>query len=151
MNLPKHAPGAYSLPAYPANPPIERDGLCHVLGQRQVSRHRLPYQINLQPVTDQLAIAGQLDALANTTATQPLLHRTLPTGAVLAGITEATAAGVFDADVIAMTARRFLHAATSPPSPPPVPVPEGAPPAALVHRPAPCLGSYDQLLTGAGA
>jgi transposase len=81
-----------------------------------------------------------------------LLHRTLPTGAVLAGIGEATAAGIFEADVIAMTARRILHAATNPGSPPPVPVPAGAPPAAGVHRPAPSLSGYDQLLTaGAGA
>jgi hypothetical protein len=81
-----------------------------------------------------------------------LLHRTLPTDAVLAGIEEVTTAGVFDADVIAMTARRLLHAASSPPSPPPVTVPEGAPPAALVHRPVPSLDSYDELLAaGAGA
>lgn len=79
-----------------------------------------------------------------------LLHRTLPTHAVLAGIGEATAAGAFDADVIAMTARRLLHASASPGSPPPVPIPPGAPPAAGAHRPCPSLVGYDQLLT-AGA
>ncbi len=81
-----------------------------------------------------------------------LLHRTLPPHAVLTGIGEATAAAVFDADLIALSARRALHQGSGPASPPPVPVPAGAPPGAVVDRGAPSLATYDQLLTaGVGA
>ncbi len=74
-----------------------------------------------------------------------LLHRTLPTDAVLAGIDAALAAGRCDPDLVAVEARRYLDggraAASVPPIPATVPVDE---------RPAPTLHGYDELL-GAGA
>lgn len=79
-----------------------------------------------------------------------LLHRTLPTPAVLAAMTEAITAATFNDDVVAVTARahqaRYLH------PPAAVPLPVTAPPAAQGNRPVPSLAGYDQLLaTRAGA
>ncbi|MGK2854037.1 MAG: IS21 family transposase [Microbacteriaceae bacterium] len=79
-----------------------------------------------------------------------LLHRTLPTPAVLAAMTEAVTAATFNADVVAVTARAYQARHLDPPAP--VPLPLTAPPAAHTHRATPSLTGYDQLLTtGAGA
>lgn len=75
-----------------------------------------------------------------------LLHRTLPTGAVLAALDQTRTLGVFNADVVAVTARRAITEQTGIGATP-VPVPDGAPAGALVHRGAPSLADYDQLLT----
>jgi hypothetical protein len=75
-----------------------------------------------------------------------LLHRTLPAAAVTAGIEAALAAGSFDADLVAVEARRStqgLH------TPVPVAVSPTAGAIAAVHRPVPSLAGYDQLLKGA--
>lgn len=77
-----------------------------------------------------------------------LLHRTLPGAAVLDALDEARAAGIFNADAVAVTARRAITGQDTTGAPP-VPVPTDAPAAALVHRPAPSLAGYDQLLTPA--
>lgn len=74
-----------------------------------------------------------------------LLHRTLPHAAVLTALDQARATGVFNADAVAVTARRAITEAGTGAAP--VPVPAGAPAGALVHRPAPSLAGYDQLLT----
>jgi len=65
------------------------------------------------------------------------------------GINAALDLGNLDADLVAVQARRWQLAATSPP--PPVPLPATAGQVAAVGRPAPSLAGYDQLLTGAGA
>ena len=68
-----------------------------------------------------------------------LLHRTLPTEAVLAGIEAALTAGRCDPDVVAMEARRHLDLARGAP-----PVPASAAP--VDDRPVPTLRGYDELL-----
>ena len=73
-----------------------------------------------------------------------LLHRTMPTTAVLAGMNTAIGMGHFDPDLVAVEARRQVHATT--PTPSPVPLPVSATPAAAIGRPAPSLAGYDQLL-----
>jgi len=72
-----------------------------------------------------------------------LLHRSLPAGAVVAGMTAAMTIGSVDPDVVAVEARRSLEPADRPA----VVAPIGA---RLAHRPAPTLGRYDELLSGAG-
>jgi transposase len=75
-----------------------------------------------------------------------LLHRTLPTQAVTAGMAAATAMGNFDPDLVAVEARR----ATLDRTPlDPVTLPAIAAAVAGVERPAPSLAGYDQLLTSA--
>ena len=73
-----------------------------------------------------------------------LLHRALPAGAVIAGMTAAMRIDSVDPDVVAVEARRSLEPVGPPAS---VVVPIGA---CLVHRPAPTLAGYDELLEGAG-
>lgn len=69
-----------------------------------------------------------------------LLHRHLPADAVIAGMAAALAAGVVDAEVVAVEARRAADGQ------PGVVVPIGA--LARYDRPAPSLGGYDELLGG---
>jgi transposase len=78
-----------------------------------------------------------------------LLHRTLPTQAVLAGLDAAVAIGSFDPDLVAVEARRAMLTGVAPP--PVVVLPATANPAAATERPAPSLTGYDQLLSGTGA
>jgi transposase len=78
-----------------------------------------------------------------------LLHRTLPASAVAAGMEGALVLGNFDADLVAVQARRALLATSV--TSPPVPVPSTAPPTATTQRPAPSLTGYDQLLEEATA
>ena len=73
-----------------------------------------------------------------------LLHRTMGPAAVDAGITAALGLGRFDPDLVAVQARRAVQGVGAPA---PVPLPVGAAPAASIHRPAPSLAGYDQLLT----
>ena len=74
-----------------------------------------------------------------------LLHRTMPTTAVTAGMDAALLLGNYDPDLVAVEARRAGdHQASSPPL---VPLPPGAAPAAALIRPVPSLAGYDQLLT----
>jgi transposase len=77
-----------------------------------------------------------------------LLHRTLPAGAVVAGIDAALAAGSLDPDLVAVEARRVML--TPRPSPPLV-LPPTAGPLAAIERPVPSLTGYDQLLKEATA
>jgi len=74
-----------------------------------------------------------------------LLHRTMSTAAVEAGMSAALATGRFDPDLVAVEARRAVQATSTPAVP--VPLPTGATPAASIQRPAPSLAGYDQLLT----
>jgi transposase len=73
-----------------------------------------------------------------------LLHRTLPAAAVAAGIEAALVLGSFDADLVAVEARRSMLGTITPI---PVPVPVSAGPAAAIQRPVPSLANYDQLLS----
>lgn len=73
-----------------------------------------------------------------------LLHRSLPTRAVIAGIDTAHHIGCFDPDVVAVEARRSMI--TTIPAPTPVPLPPTATPEAAVTRALPSLAGYDQLL-----
>ncbi len=75
-----------------------------------------------------------------------LLHRTLPTAAVTVGMNAAVNMARFDADLVAVEARRAMLATTAVQ---PVRLPPTASQAATVERPAPSLTDYDQLLTGA--
>ena len=76
-----------------------------------------------------------------------LLHRTLPSHALITGMEAALAAGSVDADVVAVEARHILQTTATPP---PVPLPAAVAAAAIgVRRPAPSLAGYDQLLIGA--
>ncbi len=77
-----------------------------------------------------------------------LLHRTLPAPAVLAGMDAALAITNFDADLVAVEARRSMLTTTTPA---PVPLPATAAPVAAIGRPAPSLAGYDQLLKEATA
>jgi transposase len=69
-----------------------------------------------------------------------LLHRSLPAGAVIAGISAALGVGCVDPDVVAVEARRHVDGARLTPV---VVVPIGA---RLAMRAAPSLGAYDSLL-----
>lgn len=78
-----------------------------------------------------------------------LLHRTLPTTGIVAGIEAAVAMGRFDPDLVAVQARRLGQPAEAAPA---VVLPVTAPPAAQEHRRPPCLGAYDELAgIGVGA
>jgi transposase len=77
-----------------------------------------------------------------------LLHRTMPGTAVVAGIDAALTLGTFDPDLVAVEARRSMHA-QSPPAP--VPLPASAGVIAAIDRPPPSLAGYDQLLKEATA
>ena len=72
-----------------------------------------------------------------------LLHRTLPAAAVVAGIEAALAAHSFEADLVAVEARRSMLTASAPL---PVSLPPTAGPVAAIARPAPSLAGYDRLL-----
>ena len=76
-----------------------------------------------------------------------LLHRTMSASAIAAGMAAAVADEVFDADLVAVHARRATtgRAATTP-----IALPTTAAPAATDQRPAPSLAGYDQLLTTSG-
>jgi transposase len=78
-----------------------------------------------------------------------LLHRTLPATAIVAGMEQALVLGNFDADLVAVAARRSMLAAS--PACPPVPVPTTASQLATTQRPTPSLTQYDQLLKEATA
>ena len=73
-----------------------------------------------------------------------LLHRTLPPAAVTAGMAAAVGMGRFDADLVAVEARRAMVVAQ--PSPQPVPLPTNVTGSVSLARPAPSLAGYDQLL-----
>lgn len=73
-----------------------------------------------------------------------LLHRTLPAGAVGAGLTTALRTSRFDPDLVAVEARRHLATTTTSPAPPPT-LPAAA--QAGAERPTPTLAGYDDLLT----
>ncbi|MDP4013653.1 MAG: IS21 family transposase [Candidatus Nanopelagicales bacterium] len=77
-----------------------------------------------------------------------LLHRTMPAAAVAAGMDAALSIGNFDADLVAVEARRSMLATMTPM---PVPLPASAGPTAAIDRPAPSLAGYDQLLKEATA
>ena len=70
-----------------------------------------------------------------------LLHRTLPTEAVLAGIDAAVAAGRCDPDLVAVEARRHLDRGR-----PAAVVPDVPAAAGVDDRPVPTLDGYDDLL-----
>ncbi len=72
-----------------------------------------------------------------------LLHRTLPAAAVVAGIEGALALGSFDADLVAVEARRSMLTTITPAA---VTLPPSAGAVAAIQRPAPSLAGYDQLL-----
>jgi hypothetical protein len=80
-----------------------------------------------------------------------LLHRTMPTAAIDAGMTAALAAGRPDPDLVAVEARRHLDTHTAPAPPltaPPAPAGSVTPisAAAGFGRPTPSLAGYDTLL-----
>lgn len=75
-----------------------------------------------------------------------LLNRSLPVGDIATGITVATGLGRFDADLVAVEARRAGQAITPPPA---VVVPAHAGPAR--DRPVPGLGAYDELVGVVGS
>ena len=77
-----------------------------------------------------------------------LLHRTLPAAAVIAGVEAALTVGSFDADLVAVEARRSMLTTTHPV---PVALPPTAGAVAAIPRPAPSLAGYDQLLKEATA
>jgi len=74
-----------------------------------------------------------------------LLHRTLPTEAVLAGIDAAVAAGRCDPDLVAVEARRHLDSGR-----PAAVVPDVPAAAGVDDRPVPTLDGYDDLLQAGG-
>jgi transposase len=71
-----------------------------------------------------------------------LLHRRLPTQAVLAAMATAVGLGRCEADLVAVEARRHLE-----PTRPAAAAGEGVSGTGEHHRPAPSLGGYDSLLT----
>ncbi len=77
-----------------------------------------------------------------------LLHRTLPAAAVAAGIEAALTVGTFDADLVAVEARRSMITQIAPV---PVVLPPTAGAIAAIPRPTPSLAGYDQLLKEATA
>lgn len=76
-----------------------------------------------------------------------LLHRTLPAAAVIAAMEAAVAAGRYNPDILAVTARAHT---TSTRTAAPIPLPPNITDASAT-RPVPCLAGYDQLLEGAMA
>lgn len=77
-----------------------------------------------------------------------LLHRTQRAAGIIAGMDAAVTMGRYEADLVAVEARRQAQA----PAPAPVVLPTSAPPAVLAdRRPAPSLAVYDTLLAGEGA
>jgi transposase len=74
-----------------------------------------------------------------------LLHRTMGRTELAAGMDAALRIGRFEADLVAVEARRATHAAAAT-AVVAVPVPATAPTAAAVGRAAPSLGGYDDLL-----
>ena len=77
-----------------------------------------------------------------------LLHRTLPAAALTEAMTTCTAAGQYDLDIVAVTARHTIaQAAAGANRAAPVPLPPHAPGAAGATRKAPNLAGYDDLLT----
>jgi hypothetical protein len=72
-----------------------------------------------------------------------LLHRTLPAAAVIAGIEGALVLGSFDADLVAVEARRSMLTTITPAA---VILPPTAGATAAIARPLPSLAGYDQLL-----
>jgi len=77
-----------------------------------------------------------------------LLHRSLPAGAVVAGIDAALALGSVDADLVAVEARRSMLTGLAPI---PVALPPTAGGIAAIERPTPSLAGYDKLLKEATA
>jgi transposase len=75
-----------------------------------------------------------------------LLHRTMPAAAVAAGMAAGLRLGSYDADLVAVEARRDQ---SGQPVVAPVQVPAAAPAAATVLRAVPTLTDYDDLLTDA--
>jgi hypothetical protein len=73
-----------------------------------------------------------------------LLHRTLPTDAVLAGMDAALAGGRCEPDLVAVEARRYLDNGRGAP-----PVPATSAEVPIDERPLPTLQGYDELLEGA--
>jgi len=78
-----------------------------------------------------------------------LLHRGIPASAVDAGIDAALRIGTFDADLVAVEARRAGWPAALPAAP--VPLPATASAAAGLGRAAPSLAGYDELLAEVSA
>src|SRR5690606_20074237 len=76
-----------------------------------------------------------------------LLHRTLPAAAVIAAMEAAVAAGRYNPDILAVTARAHT---TGTRTAAPIPLPPNITDASAT-RPAPSLAGYDQLLEGAMA
>jgi transposase len=74
-----------------------------------------------------------------------LLHRTTPAAALEAGMTAALRLDRFEADLVAVEARRTADERR--PAAAVVPLPSTAPPAASIERGAPSLAGYDELLT----
>jgi hypothetical protein len=72
-----------------------------------------------------------------------LLHRTLPAAAVVAGLEGALVLGSFDADLVAVEARRSMLTTLTPAA---VILPPTAGPVAAIARPMPSLADYDHLL-----
>jgi hypothetical protein len=72
-----------------------------------------------------------------------LLHRTLPAAAVVAGIEGALVLGSFDADLVAVEARRSMLTTITPAA---VILRPSTGAVAAIQRPAPSLAGYDQLL-----
>jgi transposase len=75
-----------------------------------------------------------------------LLHRTMDAETLQVGMTGALLLGRFDADLVAVEARRATGVSAAQ-LPPPVPLPATAAPAASLQRATPSLGGYDDLLT----
>ena len=73
-----------------------------------------------------------------------LLHRTTPRSSLTHAMSEAVRTGVFNPDVLAVTARAH-HAGQHRPTP--IPLPVNASHAAGMTRPTPSLSGYDELLT----
>ncbi|MPV51059.1 IS21 family transposase [Pseudactinotalea sp. HY160] len=77
-----------------------------------------------------------------------LLHRTQAAAGLLTAMDAAVAMGRYEADLVAVEARRQSQGS----APAPLILPAGAPPAARAdQRPVPSLEAYDTLLTGVGA
>ena len=81
-----------------------------------------------------------------------LLYRTLPAEAVIAGMNAALGLGRFDADLVAVEARRHRDTPSGPSAPLRAPAEPGRPAGSAGDRPPPTLDGYDDLLdTGTGA
>ena len=77
-----------------------------------------------------------------------LLHRTMTASAVAAGMSAALRMGSFDADLVAVEARRSMLKQIPPAT---VTLPSTASAIAAIERPTPSLAGYDQLLKEATA